>query len=82
MLLPSVESAANRGNLTPVRQIERLSIYPRLSAATLLGMTKPDLTLAQIAAQFTRHSVEKRAAPIYLDRPTANAIARKAYPGH
>jgi hypothetical protein len=40
-------------------------------------MTKPDPTLAQIAAQFTRHSVEKSGgAYLILDRPTANAIAR------
>ena len=34
-------------------------------------MTKPDPTLAQIAAQFTRHSVEKSGgAYLILDRPT------------
>jgi hypothetical protein len=40
-------------------------------------MTKPDPTLAQIAAQFTRHSVEKSGgAYLILDRLTANAVAR------
>ena len=70
----------NRGNLTPVRQIKWLS-HPSSPlgrpSTTLLGMTKPDPTLAQIAAQFTRHSVEKSGgAYLILDRPTANAIAR------
>lgn len=72
--------ALNRGNLTPVRQIESaiLSILasPR-SSTTMLGMTKPDPTVVQIAARFTRHSVEKSGgAYLILDRPTANAIAR------
>ena len=40
-------------------------------------MTKPDPTLARIAAQFTRHSVEKSGgAYLILDRLTANAVAR------
>ena len=40
-------------------------------------MSKPDPTLAQIAAQFTRHSVEKSGgAYLILDRLTANAVAR------
>jgi hypothetical protein len=40
-------------------------------------MTKPDPTLAQIAAQFTRHGVEKSGSGyMILDRRTANPIAR------
>lgn len=40
-------------------------------------MTKPDPTLAQIAAQFTRHDVEKTGgAYMILDRRTASPVAR------
>ena len=40
-------------------------------------MTKPDLTLAMIAAQFTRHNVEKNGKAYHIiDRRTANPIAR------
>jgi hypothetical protein len=40
-------------------------------------MTKPDPMLAQIAARFTRHGVEKSgAAYLILDRRTSNPIAR------
>ena len=38
-------------------------------------MTKPDPTLAQIAARFTRHEWS-RGAFMIIDRPTANPIAR------
>ncbi len=40
-------------------------------------MTKPDLLLAQIAAQFTRHDVEKSGAGyLILDRRALNPVAR------
>ena len=40
-------------------------------------MTKPDPTLAQIAARFTRHDVEKSGGRyMVLDRRTANPVAR------
>jgi hypothetical protein len=40
-------------------------------------MTKPDLTLYQIAARFTRHDVERsRGAFMTIDRRTADPIAR------
>ena len=40
-------------------------------------MTKPDPTLAQIAAQFTRHDVEKSGGTyMILDRRTASPVAR------
>jgi hypothetical protein len=40
-------------------------------------MTKPDPTLAQIAAQFTQHDVEKSGgAYLILNRRTASPIAR------
>jgi hypothetical protein len=43
----------------------------------LTGMTEPDPTLAQIAAQFTRHAVKSsRGAYMIIDRCTANPIAR------
>jgi hypothetical protein len=43
----------------------------------LSRMTKPDPSLAQVAAQFTRHDVEwSRGAYAIIDRRTANPIAR------
>jgi hypothetical protein len=40
-------------------------------------MSKPDPTLAQIAAQFTQHKVEKSGtAYTILDRRTSNPVAR------
>jgi hypothetical protein len=40
-------------------------------------MTKPDPTLTQIAAQFTRHNVERSGgAYMILDRRTSNPVAR------
>ena len=40
-------------------------------------MSKPDSTLAQIAAQFTRHNVEKSGtAYVIFDRRTSNPVAR------
>lgn len=40
-------------------------------------MTKPDPTLALIAAQFTRHNVERSGgAYMILDRRTSNPVAR------
>ena len=52
----------NRGNLPADKSITILS-SPRPST-TVPGMTKPDPTLARIAAQFTRHSVKRAAALI------------------
>ena len=48
----------NRGDLALVRQIESaIPSWPvRCPSSTLTGMTKPDPTLAQIAARFTRHN--------------------------
>ena len=44
---------------------------------TLTRMTKPDPMLAQIAAQFTRHNVEKSGGGyMILDRRTSNPVAR------
>jgi len=44
---------------------------------TLTGMAKPDPTLAQIAARFTQHNVEKsRGGYMILDRRTSNPVAR------
>ena len=44
---------------------------------TLIGMTKPDPTLAQIAAQFMRYDVEKSGGGyMILDRRTSNPVAR------
>ena len=40
-------------------------------------MTKPDPTLAQIAAQFTRHDVQRSGGGyLILDRHTSNPVAR------
>ena len=40
-------------------------------------MTKPDPTLAQIAAQFTHHDVEKSGSSYsIIDRQTSNPVAR------
>jgi len=40
-------------------------------------MTKPDATLAQIAAQFARHDVEKSGGGyLILDRRTSDPVAR------
>jgi hypothetical protein len=40
-------------------------------------MAKPDPTLAQIAAQFTHHNVEKSGGGyLILDRRTSNPVAR------
>ena len=39
-------------------------------------MTKPDLALSQIAAQFTQHNVGSRGAFMIIDRRTTNPIAR------
>jgi len=72
--------ALNRGNIAPVRQIESTGSPNsplRDAIGTLDGMVKPDTTLAQIAAQFTRHDVERnRGAYVIIDRRTANPIAR------
>ena len=46
-------------------------------SGTLTRMTKPDLTLAQIAAQFTCYNVEKSGGGyMILDRRTSNPVAR------
>ncbi len=53
--------------------------YSRMhrTSRTLIGMTKADPTLALIAAQFTRHDVEKSGSGYTLiDRCTANPVAR------
>jgi hypothetical protein len=43
----------------------------------VIRMTKTDLTLAQIAAQFTRYDVEKSGGGyMILDRRTSNPVAR------
>jgi hypothetical protein len=49
----------------------------RRAAGTLNHMTKSDPTLAQIAAQFTRHDVEKSGGGyMIVDRRTSNHVAR------
>jgi hypothetical protein len=49
----------------------------RRAAGTLIRMTKPDPTLAQIAAQFTRHDVKKGGGGyMILERRTAKPVAR------
>jgi hypothetical protein len=49
----------------------------RRSSGTLTAMTKPDPTLALIAAQFTRHDVEKSGSGYtILNRRTSNPVAR------
>lgn len=46
-------------------------------AATLLGMTKPDPMLRQIAAQFARHDVRRSGGGcVILDRRTSDPVAR------
>jgi hypothetical protein len=63
-----------------LRQIESaclLSLAHASHNCHMSGMTKPDPTLAQIAAQFARHDVEwSRGAYMIIDRRTANPIAR------
>lgn len=49
----------------------------RRATGTVTHMTKTDPTLAQIAAQFTRHDVEKSGGGyLILDRRTSNPVAR------
>jgi hypothetical protein len=74
--------ALNRGNLAAVRQIES-DVSSRLPDLVAIGhietsMSKPDQTLAQIAAQFTRYDVEKSGGSYYmiLDRRTSGPVAR------
>ncbi len=67
-------SALNRGNLVAAatNRIGQL-IKPRPCAraiGTLNRMAKPDPTLAQIAAQFTRHDVERSGGGYYDSRPS------------
>jgi hypothetical protein len=72
--------ALNRGNLPrcdksnrPVHRASRV----RGTMGTLSSMTKIEPTLAQIAAQFTRHGVEKSGGGYtILDRRTSNPVAR------
>jgi hypothetical protein len=46
-------------------------------AAKLLGMTKSDPMLPQIAAQFARHDVQRSGSGyVIVDRRTSNPIAR------
>lgn len=72
--------ALNRGNLARVRQIESTisSVSPVCRpSGTLTRMMKTDPTLAQIAAQFTRHDVEKSGSGyMILDRRTLKPVAR------
>lgn len=72
--------ALNRGNLVRVRQIESIisSVLAREPPiGHITGMTNPDPTLAQIAAQFTRYDVEKGGGGyMILDRRTSNPVAR------
>jgi len=70
----------NRSNLVAVRQIESV-VLSLLADAPLIGhidgMTKSDPTLALIAAQFTRHAVEKSGSGYTIvDRRTENPVAR------
>ena len=47
------------------------------TSGTVVRMTKPDPTLALIAAQFTRHNVEKSGSGYALiDRRSSNPVAR------
>jgi len=72
--------ALNRGNLARVRQIESTisSVSPVCRpSGTLTRMMKTHPTLAQIAAQFTRHDVEKSGSGyMILDRRTLKPVAR------
>jgi hypothetical protein len=72
--------ALNRGNPAALRQIESVISSPLADAANIghiAAMTKPDATLALIAARFTRHDVEKSGKGYaILDRRTASPIAR------
>lgn len=72
--------ALNRGNAATVRQIESAgsSNLARASRNRHIDrMTKIDPTLAQTAAQFTRHDVEKSGGGYtILDRRTSNPVAR------
>jgi hypothetical protein len=73
-------NAVNRSNLVAVRQIESV-VLSLLADAPLIGhidgMTKSDPTLALIAAQFTRHAVEKNGSGYTIvDRRTENPVAR------
>ena len=73
-------NAVNRSNLVAVRQIESV-VLSLLADAPLIGhidgMTKSDPTLALIAAQFTRHAVEKSGSGYTIvDRRTENPVAR------
>jgi hypothetical protein len=69
-----------RNNLVAVRQIESDAAYDEpLSwvGATLLGMTKPDPKLQQIAAQFARHDVQSSGRGyVIIDRNTSDPVAR------
>ena len=73
--------ALNRGNLAAVRQIES-AVSSRLPDPlairhTEISMSKPDQTLAQIAAQFTQYDVERSGGSyMILDRRTSNPVAR------
>jgi hypothetical protein len=73
-------NAVNRSNLVAVRQIESV-VLSLLADAPLIGhidrMTKSDPTLALIAAQFTRHAVQKSGSGYTIvDRRTENPVAR------
>ena len=73
-------STLNRSNMILLRQIESACLLSPAHASHnrhMSGMTKPDPTLAQIAAQFARHDIEwSRGAYMIIDRRTANPIAR------
>jgi hypothetical protein len=75
-------STLNRSNMILLRQIESaclLSLAHASHNCHMSGMTNPDPTLAQIAAQFARLDVEwSRGAYMIIDRRTANPIATAA----
>jgi len=52
----------------------------RRATGTLTGMTKPDPTLAQIAARFTRHDVEKSGGGYMVSRPPHRKPRRGCVP--
>lgn len=70
----------DRGNMRLPRQIESTMLSPVpcvLAIRHSERMSKPDPVLPRIAAQFTRHDVEKSgAAYLILDRRTETPIAR------
>lgn len=70
----------NRGNPLALRQIESVAhraLLVRLQSRHSARMSQPDPTLERIAAQFTRHKVEKSGSGyLVLDPRTRDPIAR------